>query len=60
MSSTRDRSSQRHRTRRAILEGAVQLMQRGEVVSPTAVAEVAEVYRGTVYQYFPTQSLFDK
>ena len=35
-------------------------MQRGEVVSPTAVAEVAEVYRGTVYQYFPTQSLFDK
>ena len=51
----RDRSAQKRRTRRAILDAAVALMRQGEAPSATTVAEAAEVARRTVYQYFPTQ-----
>ena len=49
-----ERSNQKRRTRRAILNAAVELMQRGETPSVARVAEVAEVSRRTVYLYFPT------
>lgn len=51
----RDRSRQKRRTRRAILEAAVDLMRQGETPTANRVAEVAEVSRRTVYLYFPTQ-----
>src|SRR5260221_1817693 len=51
----RDRSAQKRRTRRAILAAALEMMQRGETPSVSAVAEAAEVSRRTVYLYFPTQ-----
>jgi AcrR family transcriptional regulator len=51
----RDRSAQKRRTRRAILNAAVELMQQGEKPAVMRVAEIAEVSRRTVYQYFPTQ-----
>lgn len=51
----RDRSAQKRRTRRAILAAAMEMMQRGETPSVSAVAAVAEVSRRTVYLYFPTQ-----
>jgi AcrR family transcriptional regulator len=51
----RDRSAQKRRTRRAILAAALEMMQRGETPSVSAVAAVAEVSRRTVYLYFPTQ-----
>lgn len=51
----RDRSPQKRRTRRAILDAAVTLMRQGQSPSAIAVAELAEVSRRTVYLYFPTQ-----
>lgn len=51
----RDRSAQKRRTRRAILAAALEMMQRGETPSVSAVAEAAEVSRRTVYLHFPTQ-----
>ena len=46
----------RARTRRLLLETAMQLMQAGRVPSVTDVAEAAEVSRATAYRYFPTQA----
>jgi AcrR family transcriptional regulator len=54
ISGRRDRSSQKRRTRRALLEAALQIMRRGETPTVGAVAEAAEVSRRTVYLYFPT------
>ena len=48
-------SRQKRRTRRALLAAAVELMRQGETPSASRVAEVADVSRRTVYQYFPTQ-----
>jgi AcrR family transcriptional regulator len=46
----------RARTRRLLLDTAMQLMQAGGVPSVTDVAEAAEVSRATAYRYFPTQA----
>ena len=46
----------RVRTRKLLLETAMQLMQSGKVPSVTDVAEAAEVSRATAYRYFPTQA----
>lgn len=55
MTSVRDRSAQKRRTRRAILAAAVELMRQGQTPTANRVAELAEVSRRTVYLYFPTQ-----
>lgn len=49
---TETRSNQRHRTREAILEGARQLMARGEPVTVAAAAALMSVSRATAYRYF--------
>jgi AcrR family transcriptional regulator len=49
------RERQRRRTRRAIVEAAVELLGEGRNPSVSEIAERAEVSRRTVYLYFPTQ-----
>ena len=44
------------RTRRLMLQTAIQLMQSGITPSVTEVAEAAEVSRATAYRYFPSQA----
>lgn len=51
----RDRSAQKRRTRRAILDAAVTLLRQGVTPTAATVAELADVSRRTVYQYFPNQ-----
>lgn len=46
----------RARTRKLLLDTAMQLMQEGLVPSVTDVAEAAAVSRATAYRYFPTQA----
>ena len=46
----------RARTRKLLLETAMQLMQSGRAPSVTDVAAAAEVSRATAYRYFPTQA----
>ncbi len=46
----------RARTRRLILETAIELMQHGTVPSVSELAEAAEVSRATAYRYFPDQA----
>jgi AcrR family transcriptional regulator len=46
----------RARTRRLLVDTAMQLMQAGRVPSVTEVAEAAQVSRATAYRYFPTQA----
>jgi AcrR family transcriptional regulator len=46
----------RARTRKLLLDTAMQLMQEGRVPSVTDVAEAAAVSRATAYRYFPTQA----
>src|SRR4051794_37675488 len=48
------RPAQRRRTRKAIVAAAAGLLKAGETPSVGQVAEVADVSRRTVYQYFPT------
>jgi AcrR family transcriptional regulator len=55
VATVRDRSAQKRRTRRAILDAAAELMRAGEKPTVIRVAELADVSRRTVYQYFPTQ-----
>jgi AcrR family transcriptional regulator len=50
------RSAQKRRTRRAIIEAAVELVREGVVPTVAQAAERAEVSRATAYRYFPTQS----
>ena len=45
----------RARTRRLMLETAIELMQHGTVPSVSDLAEAAEVSRATAYRYFPDQ-----
>jgi len=53
-----DRSAQRARTRRAIVEVATDLVRKGQQPSVTDAAAAAGVHRATAYRYFPTtQSL---
>src|SRR5215470_10307791 len=48
------REGQRRRTRKAIVDAAVELLARGESPSVAEIAEAADVSRRTVYLYFPT------
>ena len=48
------RVNQRRRTRTAIVDAAIALLQAGETPSVAAVADAADVSRRTVYMYFPT------
>src|SRR5579875_3800367 len=48
------RAAQRNRTRRAIVEAAMRLLQSGKTPSMAEIAAEAEVSRRTVYMYFPT------
>lgn len=54
MEKSRGRERQRRRTRRAILDAAVELLRRGDDPTVAEIAEAAEVSRRTVYLYFPT------
>jgi AcrR family transcriptional regulator len=47
-------SAQRRRTRRAIVDAAVELLQQGVDPSVNDIAAAAEVSRRTVYLHFPT------
>jgi AcrR family transcriptional regulator len=51
---TGGRERQRRRTRKAIIDAAVELIARGEEPSVGQIAEAADVSRRTVYLYFPT------
>jgi AcrR family transcriptional regulator len=44
------------RTRRLLLQTAMEIVTRGHVPSVSEVAESAQVSRATAYRYFPTQS----
>jgi AcrR family transcriptional regulator len=48
------RERQRRRTRTAIVDAAVELLERGQDPSVAEIAEAADVSRRTVYLYFPT------
>lgn len=49
------RDAQKRRTRRDIIEAAVELVAEGVVPTVAQAAERAEVSRATAYRYFPTQ-----
>lgn len=51
----RGRTNQKWRTRRALLDAAVQLIRDGQTPSVAEVADAARVSRTTAYRYFPTQ-----
>lgn len=46
------RAKQKARTRRAIVEGALRIRERGRTFTLEEVAEEAEVSRATIYRYF--------
>jgi len=50
----RGRSAQRRRTRKAIVEAAMDLIARGQTPSIADVAQAADVSKRTIYMYFPT------
>ena len=50
-----ERVQQKGRTRRALLEAAVQLVTSGAQPTVAQVADAAAVSRRTAYRYFPTQ-----
>jgi len=54
-STTRGRVNQKQRTRQAIVDAAVSLMDDGTTPSVAQAAEAALVSRTTAYRYFPTQ-----
>ena len=49
---TRERTSQKNRTREAILAGARALIERGEAVTVTAAAAESGISKATAYRYF--------
>jgi AcrR family transcriptional regulator len=49
------RINQKRRTRAAILEAAVELLEQGKQPTVAEVADAALVSRATAYRYFPTQ-----
>ncbi|WP_186399101.1 TetR/AcrR family transcriptional regulator [Stappia sp. P2PMeth1] len=52
MTATRERISQKSRTREAILAGARALIERGEPVTVTAAAAESGISKATAYRYF--------
>jgi AcrR family transcriptional regulator len=50
----RERSNQRYRTRKDLVEAAGRLMKNGHKPSLEEVAEAARVSRATAYRYFPS------
>ncbi len=48
------RIEQKRRTRQAILQAALRLVQRGQRPTMTDVAEEAQIGRATLYRYFPS------
>ncbi|MCC5987459.1 MAG: TetR family transcriptional regulator [Pararhodobacter sp.] len=52
MSDTTERTSQKQRTRDAILDGARRLLARGEAVTVAAAAAEHRISRATAYRYF--------
>jgi len=49
------RTNQKHRTRRAIIEAAAELLRENRTPSVAEAAERALVSRATAYRYFPSQ-----
>jgi AcrR family transcriptional regulator len=49
------RTNQKHRTRRAIIEAAAELVRENKTPSVAEAAERALVSRATAYRYFPSQ-----
>lgn len=49
---TRPRSAQKNRTRSALLEGARELLSKGEPVTITAAGEARGISKATAYRYF--------
>ena len=49
------RANQKSRTRQAIVDGALALIEEGVLPSVEEAAERAQVSRATAYRYFPTQ-----
>lgn len=54
--SSRDRSATTARTRRAILDAAVEVLGRRQAASVAEVAEAAGMARSTVHRYFPERA----
>ena len=53
-----DRSAQKARTRKALVDAAADMLRRGHQATVAEAAEAAGVHRATAYRYFPTsQSL---
>ena len=52
MAKSQDRTKQKERTRRAILEGARMLLARGETVTVVQAAELQGISKATAYRYF--------
>ena len=50
---SRGRVTQKHKTRRALLDAGLRLVRRGEDPTLESVAAEAEVSRATAYRYFP-------
>jgi AcrR family transcriptional regulator len=51
------RESQKHRTRKALVDAAEALLRAGGEPTVTDAAEAAGISRATAYRYFPTQDL---
>jgi len=50
-----ERVLQKRRTRRALLDAANRVTERGDKPRMTAIAQEAEVSRATIYRYFPSE-----
>src|SRR5438270_309999 len=49
-----ERPAQRRRTRKAIVDAAIELIRNGQTPSVADVTAAADVSRRTIYLYFPT------
>jgi len=53
----KERTSQKNRTRMALIETAAALMREGKTPTVHEVAAKADISRATAYRYFPTQDM---
>jgi AcrR family transcriptional regulator len=61
MAASGERTNQKTRTRRAIIDACRELMHRGQQITMAEVAKLALVSEGTAYRYFPdVHSLLSK